>query len=71
VASGSSAHQAEHVLAFLFTGLYFEMCKPEKTDPEVEKARGAYYRKIKKITHDAAYRKKLARQFGDEHFGFG
>ncbi|HXJ96997.1 MAG TPA: DUF1841 family protein [Terriglobia bacterium] len=70
VASGSSAHQAEHVLAFLFAGLYFEMSKPENTDAEVEKARAAYYRKIKKITQDAAYRKKLARQFRDEHFGF-
>jgi hypothetical protein len=71
VTSGSSAHQAEHILAFLFTGLYFEMSKPENADAEVERARAAYYRKIKKITQDAAYRKKLARQFRDEHFGFG
>jgi Domain of unknown function (DUF1841) len=71
VAAGSSAHRAEHVLAFLFTGLYFEMCKPANSDAEVEKARAAYYRKIKKITNDAAYRKKMARKFNDEHLGFG
>ena len=70
VASGSSAHQAEHVLAFLFSELYFEMSKPGNADAEVEKARADYHRKIKKITRDTAYRKKLARQFRDEHLGF-
>jgi len=68
VAAGASPHRAEHVLAYLFAGLYFEMCcKPENTDADVEKARAAYYRKINKITRDPAYRKKLARQFQDEH----
>jgi hypothetical protein len=71
VASGSSTHQAEHVLGFLFTGLYFEIWKPGNTDAKVAKARAAYYRKIKKITLDAPYCKKLARKFNDEHFGFG
>jgi len=71
VATGASPHQAEHVLAYLFAGLYFAMCcKPENTDADVEKARAAYYRKIKKITQHAAYSKKLARQFRDEHPGF-
>jgi hypothetical protein len=70
VATGASPHKAEHVLAYLFAGLYFEMCKPENTNADVEKARAAYYRKINKITQNAAYRKKLARQFRDEHPGF-
>jgi len=70
VATGSSPHQAEHVLAYLFAELYFEMSKPENTDADVEKARSAYYRRINKITRDAAYSKKLARQFRDEHPGF-
>jgi len=70
VAIGQSAHLAEHILAYLFAGLYFEMSKPENTDAEVEKARAAYYRKIERITHNAAYRKKLARRFRDDHPGF-
>jgi hypothetical protein len=70
VATVASPHKAEHVLAYLFAELYFDMCKPGNTDADVEKARAAYYRKIKKITQDAAYRKKLARQFRDEHPGF-
>ena len=70
VATGASPHKAEHVLAYLFAGLYFEMCKPGNTNAEVEKARAAYYRKINKITQDSAYRKKLARRFRDEHPGF-
>jgi hypothetical protein len=70
VATAASPHQAEHVLVYLFTELYFEMCKPENTDADVEKARAAYYRRINKITKDAAYRKKLARQFRNEHPGF-
>lgn len=71
VATGSSAHQAEHILAFLFTGLYFEMTNPGNTDTEVENARVVYYRRIKRITLHAAYRKKLTRQFRDDHLGFG
>ena len=35
-----------------------------------EKARAAYYRKIKKITQDAAYRKKLERQAPAHHYAF-
>jgi len=70
VATGASPHQAEHVLGYLFAGLYFEMCQPENTDADVEKARAAYYRKINKVTRDAAYSKKLARQLRDEHPGF-
>jgi hypothetical protein len=69
-ATGASAHHAEHVLATLFAGLYFDLGQPALTDAGVEKARARYYQKIKKITRDAAFRKKLLRQFPAGHEGF-
>jgi len=70
VATGASAHHAEHVLAALFADLYFHLSQAAQAGGDVEKARAAYYRKIKKITRDAVYRKKLRRQFPADHFGF-
>ena len=69
-ATGASAHHAEHVLAALFGELYFNLTRAAESGGGVEKARAAYYRKIKKIIQDAAYRKKLKRQFPADHFGF-
>jgi Skp family chaperone for outer membrane proteins len=70
VATGASAHHAEHVLAALFGELYFHLSQAAAAGRDVEKARAAYYRKIKKITRDAVYRKKLKRQVPADHFGF-
>ncbi|MGA3327411.1 MAG: DUF1841 family protein [Terriglobia bacterium] len=70
VALGASAHHAEHVLAALFAELYFHLSQAAQAGSDVEKARAAYYRKIKKITRDAVYRKKLNRQFPADHLGF-
>jgi len=70
VATGVSAHHAEHILAALFGELYFHLTRAAQAGGDVEKARAAYYRKIKKITGDAAYRKKLTRQFPADHLGF-
>jgi hypothetical protein len=70
VATGASAHHAEHVLAAMFAELYFNLSRAAQAGGDVEKARAAYYRKIKKITRDAVYRKKLKRQFTADHFGF-
>ena len=69
-ATGASAHHAEHVLAALFGELYFNLTREAEAGGDGEKARAAYYRKIKKITRDAVYRKKLKRQFSADHFGF-
>jgi hypothetical protein len=70
VATGASAHHAEHVLAALFAGLYFDLFSAAEAGNDVEKARAAYYRKIVKITRDAVFRRKLLRQFPADHFGF-
>jgi hypothetical protein len=70
VASGTSVHHAEHILAALFAELYFGLCKAADVGDDGEKTRAAYYRKIKKITGDPGYRKKLARQLPADHFVF-
>jgi chemotaxis response regulator CheB len=67
VATGASAHHAEHVLAALFAELYFDLGQAAEAGTDVEKARARYYRKIKKITRDAFFRKKLLRQFPADH----
>jgi|SRR5208337_3633529 len=70
LATGASAHHAEHVLGVLFVEHYVHLGKAVATDADVEKARAAYHRKTKKITRDAVYRRKLLRQFPADHFGF-
>ena len=70
VATGASPHHAEHILAALFSELCFHLLRASQAGSNLEKARAPYYRKIKKITQDAAYRKKLKRQFPADHFGF-
>jgi len=69
VATGASAHHAEHVLAALFGEHYFNLSRAAQAGSGVEEARGSYYRKIKKITRDTFFRRKLLRQFPAEHVG--
>jgi hypothetical protein len=70
VATGASAHHAEHILAALFGELYYDLSRAAVAGGDVEKARAVYYRKIKKLIQDAAYRKKLKRKFPADHVGF-
>jgi hypothetical protein len=70
VATGASAHHAEHVLAALFAELYFDLTREAQAGGDGEKARAVYYRKIKKITRDAVVRRKFIRQFPADHLGF-
>ena len=70
VASGASPHHAEHVLAALFAELYFNLSKAAEAGTDPEKARAAYYRKIKKLTRDAFLRRKLLRQISAGHEAF-
>lgn len=69
VAHGAS-HHAEHVLAALFAELYFNLSRAAHAGTDVEKVRAAYYRKIKKITRDTFYRRKLLQQFPADHEAF-
>jgi hypothetical protein len=70
VATGTSAHHAEHILAGLLLESQWEGAKAIKTGKDTEKALTAYSRKIQKLIRDSAFRKKLTRQFTDDHSAF-
>jgi hypothetical protein len=70
VATGISAHHAEHVLGALFFEMEWERARAIETGKDAEKAQTTYSRKIQKLTQDSAFRKKLTRQFSDDHSVF-
>jgi uncharacterized protein DUF1841 len=70
VATGSSAHHAEHVLGALLLEMEWESARAIETGKDAQKAQTAYNRKIQKLIRDSAFRKKLTRQFSDDHSAF-
>jgi hypothetical protein len=70
VSTGISAHHAEHVLGALFFEMEWENARAIETGKGAQKAQTTYNRKIQKLTQDSAFRKKLARQFSDDHSVF-
>ena len=70
VATGISAHHAEHVLGALFFEMEWERARAIETGKDAEKAQTTYNREIQKLIHDSAFRKKLTRQFSDDHSAF-
>jgi hypothetical protein len=70
VATGISAHHAEHVLGALFFEMEWERARAIETGKDGEKAQTTYNRKIQKLIQDSAFRKKLTRQFSDDHSVF-
>jgi len=70
VGTGISAHHAEHVLGALFFEMEWEKARAIETGKDLEKAQTTYNRKIQKLVQDSAFRKKLTRQFSDDHSVF-
>jgi hypothetical protein len=70
VATGISAHHAEHVLGALLFELVWESAQAEDAGNGSERARAAYNHKIQKLARDSVFRKKLARQFSEDHSAF-
>jgi hypothetical protein len=70
VATGTSAHHAEHVLCAMFMELFWDETQAVDAGGDPEKAKSTYYRKIKKLTRDSAFRKKTTRKFRADHFVF-
>jgi hypothetical protein len=66
IATGKSAHHAEHVLCVMLMELTWEL--QARDDPG--KAQSIYLRKLKKIAKDSAFRKKLTRKFDGDHSVF-
>ena len=70
VATGTSPHHAEHVLAAMFMELMWEEGRAVDAGGDPEKPKATYYRKIRKLTGDSAFRKKTTRKFADDHSVF-
>jgi hypothetical protein len=70
VATGISAHHAEHVLGALFFEMQWERAQAIEIGKDVQKVQTTYNRKIQKLIQDSAFRKKLTRQFSDDHSVF-
>jgi hypothetical protein len=70
VASGASAHQAEHILAALLLETQWEIAQAINAGRDPQKARTAYDRKIQKLTRDSAYRKTFKREISADHTAF-
>jgi antitoxin (DNA-binding transcriptional repressor) of toxin-antitoxin stability system len=70
LATGISAHHAEHVLGALFFEMEWERARAIETGKDTEKAQTTYNRKIQKVIQDSAFRKKVTRQFSDDQSVF-
>ena len=70
VATGTSAHHAEHVLSAMLLELLWEGGQAVEAGNDTEKAQSIYNRKLEKLNRDSAFRRKLTRQFRADHFVF-
>ena len=70
VATGISAHHAEHVLGALLMEMEWESAQAIEAGIDTQKAQAIYTRKIQKLIRDSGFRKKLTLQFSDDHSAF-
>ena len=70
VATGTSAHHAEHILCAILLETEWESAQEIRAGKNAAKARAVYNRKIQKLIRDSAFRKKLERQFSADHAAF-
>ncbi len=70
LATGTSAHHAEHILGALLFEAEWQTARAVETGKDTEKAQKIYIRKLQKLIRDSAFRKKLTRQFTADHSAF-
>ena len=70
VATGTSAHHAEHVLGAMLFEAEWEGAKAVKAGKDTEKTQTVYNRKLQKLIRDSTFRKKLTRQVTADHSAF-
>jgi Domain of unknown function (DUF1841) len=70
VATGTSAHHAEHVLGALLFETEWETARAVEAGKDTERPRKTYIRKLQKLNRDSVFRKKLTRQFTADHSAF-
>jgi len=68
VATGTPAHQAEHVLGGLLGELMWEITRA--SEKGVAKVKARYDRSIQKLSEDSSFRKKMTKRFGGSHAAF-
>ena len=68
VATGVSAHHAEHVLGGLLAELIWGSSR--SSEGSASKAKARYDHSIQKLCRDSQFRKKMTRRFGDNHSAF-
>ena len=70
VATGTSAHHAEHILGALLFETWFETARAVEVGKDTEKMQKMYIHKLQKLSRDSAFRKKLTQRFTADHFAF-
>jgi hypothetical protein len=70
VATGTSAHHAEHVLGGMLLEAHWESVQAIRDGKDPEKAHRTYSRKLHKLTQDSTFRKKIVRRFSADHSAF-
>ena len=68
VATGISAHHAEHVLGGLLTEVIWG--SSQSSEGTASKAKARYDQSIQRLCRDSQFRKKMTRRFGDNHSAF-
>jgi uncharacterized protein DUF1841 len=70
IVTGASPHHAEHILCALLMELQWEGARAIREGEDPGKCLRIYNRKIHKLTHDSAFRKKYVRKFSADHSAF-
>ena len=70
VATGTSAHHAEHVLGALLFETEWETARAVEAEKDTEKIQKRYIHKLQKLSRDSAFRRKLTQQFTADHSAF-
>ncbi len=70
VATGTSAHHAEHVLSALLLETEWETARAVEAGKDTEKIQKLYIHRLQKLVRDPPFRKKLTRRFTADHRAF-
>jgi hypothetical protein len=70
VATGTSTHHAEHVLAALLLETQWETVRAVDAGKDTETIHKIYIRKLQRLVRDSAFRRKITRGFTADHSAF-
>jgi Domain of unknown function (DUF1841) len=70
IVTGTSPHHAEHVLSAILMEAQWESARAIQDGEDPGKGPRIYNRKLHKLAHDSAFRKKYVRKFSEDHSVF-